>query len=162
MTTNLHVSPFLRVQRHFPTDNPQALAVEMDRSYVDIASKVNNRVVGIYPLNYSVSNGEQWFLNDAVSGGDKFSGQRIVFQITSYSAFNHGLNFESIFSFTTISATGFDGTNYFPIPYVDPTAANSVGIYVSPTQVNFIAGGGAPAIISGIVLLEWISRTKPS
>ena len=155
MNTNIQQSPYLRAQRNFPSENLKNLAVQMDLAYIDIASKVNARTVGIFALNVPIVNGEEWYLK-----GTSLPQQalRQIYSISSYTSFNHNINFAGVSFFTKISGVGFDGTNYFPLPFVNGSnTAGQVEMYVSPSQVVFVAGGSAPAIQSGIILLEWVS-----
>ena len=49
MTTNVvNQMPYLQTSRNFPLE-AQPLAVEVNKSYVDIANSVNNRMIGLYP-----------------------------------------------------------------------------------------------------------------
>lgn len=146
--------PYLRTSRTFP-EEAQPLSVELTRSYLDIAEKVNDRVIGIFVPNKPAITGESWFLNT----GKKQQTLRQIYPITSTAAFDHGINFLNVERFTVIRGIGFDGTNYYPIPYVSPTAANNIGITVTPTQVVLSPGGGAPALIQGTIILEWLSQS---
>ncbi len=129
--------PYLRTSRTFP-EEAQPLSVELTRSYLDIAEKVNDRTIGIFVPNKPVITGESWFLNT----GKKQQTLRQIYPITSTAAFNHGINFLNVERFTVIRGIGFDGTNYYPIPFVSPVAAaNNMGLYVSPTQVVLTPGG---------------------
>lgn len=154
MSTNDVVNqiPFLRTSRNFPFD-PQPLAVEVNKSYLDIANAVNARTIGLFPTNRAAITGESWFLQ----GNLRQQALRQVYNITSTANFNHGLIITDLSTFTVIRGLGYDGTNYYPLPYVHPTAANQIGMLVTPTQVQFTVGGGAPTITSGVVILEWLS-----
>lgn len=154
MATNVpNKVPFLREQRLFPQE-AQALSVEIDRAYTDIASSVNNRSLGIYTSNQPTQNGDTWYLN-----GMSYSGFRKIYQISSATPIDHGINFENIFFFTDIRGIGFDGTNYYPIPYVSPVAVNNgMGLFVSPTQIQIVSVVGSPALVSGLIVLEWLSQ----
>jgi len=144
---------FLRTTRDFPEEIVQ-LSKECDKAYVDTANAVNFRTIGIFPTNRPAITGESWFLQ----GNRRQQSFRQVYNITSYAAFNHGLDFSNISTFTVIRAIGYDGTaNYFPIPFYN-TGTASVGIYVTPTQVQFITGVGSPNLTRGFVLLEWLSQ----
>lgn len=146
--------PFLRTSRSFPEES-QPLSVELTRSYIDIAQKVNERVIGIFPATKSAVTGESWFLNT----GKKQQTLRQVYPITSTAAFNHGINFQNVERFTVIRGIGFDGTNYYPIPYVSSAAvADNMGIIVTPTQVILSPGGTAPGLTKGTIILEWLSQ----
>jgi hypothetical protein len=142
---------YLRSARSFPEDLTQ-LTVEINKAYLDIANAVNSRTIGIFSTNRPAITGESWFLINK-----RQQTLRQVYEISSYATFNHNIDFKNVFSFTVIRAIGFDGvSNYFPIPFVNAGTA-TVGIYVTPTQVIFIPGVGAPALTRGIVILEWLS-----
>jgi len=146
--------PYLRTSRTFPED-AQPLSVELTRSYLDIAEKVNDRTIGIFVPNKPTITGESWFLNT----GKKQQTLRQIYPITSTAAFAHGINFLNVERFTVIRGIGFDGTNYYPIPYVSSVAAaNNMGIIVTPTQVVLSPGGAAPALTQGTIILEWLSQ----
>ena len=55
--------PYLRTSRLFPEDLGQ-LCVEVNRSYIDVASAVNNRIIGIFPQTNSAITGESWFISN--------------------------------------------------------------------------------------------------
>jgi hypothetical protein len=159
--TQVLQTPYLRVQRNFPMDNPQALSVEVDRAYCDTAAKVNSRTIGIFPVNKPAVNGELWFINSPNEIGTKQQGLRQVYQFTSTGNIAHGINLTLISGFTKIYGTFTDGTNWYPLPYVDvASAANQVAVKVTPTNIVISAGAGSPPTISsGYVILEWLSQT---
>ena len=150
-------TPYLRVQRSFPADNQQALSVELDRSYTDIASKMNARTIGTFALGFPIVTGEQWFLQKGPI--EKQQTLRQVYIFTSSGNIPHNINLTEISGFSRIYGTFTDGTNWYPLPYVDVVAANNqVNVIVTPTNIVITAGGGAPpAITSGYVVLEWLS-----
>lgn len=155
MSTNLpNQSPFLRQQRLFPREM-QALTVEVDRSYTDIANATNARTIGIYTSNNYVQTGESWYLN-----GLRYQGFRQFYTFTAAGNITHNINVANIFAITAIYGTFTDGTNWYPLPYVNATAANNqVQVIVTPTQIQITAGGGSPpAITQGYVVLEWLSQ----
>lgn len=153
-TSQLQQSPYLRNQRQFPNDDLKELANQTDHAYIDIAGKVNSRTIGIYATNFPIVTGESWYIN-----GQRYQSLRQIYIINSYTSFAHGINFPSVFMFTVTRGEGFDGTNYFPIPFVaGNTAISNVGIFVGSTNVNFTVGASPPVIISGFILLEWLSQ----
>lgn len=158
MSSNVpNQSPFLRTTRTFPPDSSQALSVEIDRAYIDIANSVNNRTISIFSTDKPIVNGESWFLG---GGNRRQQALRKIYSITSLSSFSHEIDFSNVFSFSDIRGIGFDGTNYYPIPYVIGTSTTSnIGLYVSPTQVVFTVGATAPPLTKGIIILEWITNT---
>jgi hypothetical protein len=147
MSNVVNQSPFLRTSRSFPRE-AEKLTIEVDKSYIDIANAVNSRTIGIFPTGRPALTGESWFLNV----NQRQQSFRQVYNITSYASFNHGINFDEVSAFTVIRAVGFDGTNYFPIPFL-----SSVNIFVTPTQV-VLQTTSPPALVSGIVILEWLSQ----
>lgn len=146
--------PYIRTSRHFPQD-PQPLAVELNRSYVDIANHINQRTIGIFPTQKSVVTGESWF----VSGQNRQQTLRQLYTFTAAGNIVHNINLNDIAGFTRIYGTFTDGSIWYPLPYVDVTAANNqVSVVVNSTNIVIAVGGGAPpTITSGFVVLEWLS-----
>ena len=64
--------------------------------------------------------------------------------------------------FTRIYGTFTDGTNWYPLPYVDETSAtDQISLVVDATNIAITAGGGAPpSITRGYVILEWLSFSR--
>ncbi len=146
---------FLRTTRNFPFDDVKPLAVECDRTYIDIANAVNSRIIGIFPLNTPILTGESWFI-DRNKRQQSF---RRVYTFTSSGNIAHGINTTNIYGFTRIYGTFTDNTNFYPLPYVDVVnASNQISVIVTPTNIVITRGAGAPAIVSGIVVLEWLSQ----
>ena len=148
---------FLRTSRNFPSDDPKQLSVEVNRAYVDIASKMNNRTIGLFPINRAIANGEAWY----VSKGQKQEGLRQVYSWSdSNLTITHGISLYSLTNFVRIWGTFFDGNNWQTLPYVDVTAANNqINVNVNSTQIVITKGGGAPPSCSnGLVVIEWISQ----
>lgn len=158
MSTNVfNPQPYLRTSREFPS-NIQALVVQVDKAYVDTASTVNDRIIGIFAANRPSITGESWFL---AGGSSKQQTLRQVYRITGAGNYAHGINTSAISGFTKIYGTATDGTNWYPLPYVNATAANNqIALSVTATNIVVTAGGGAPpAITSGYVILEWLSNS---
>lgn len=154
---NINNSAFLRTSREFP-DEIKLLAQQVNKTYVDIASAVNTRTISLFTTNVSVVNGEQWF----ISGNQRRQqGSRKMFTFTSAAlTFPHGINFSQIYGFTRIYGTFTDGTNWYPLPYVDVVNANrQINIVITPTNIVITEGAGAsPVLTSGFVVLEWIAQ----
>jgi len=158
MTSVINQNPYLRTTRNFPQE-AQALAVEVNRSYLDIAEKVNDRVIGIYPTTRPSLTGEAWY----ITRDQKQQTFRQVYPFT-FSAnptnIAHGINTANIAGFTHIYGTFTDGSIWYPLPYVDASAANNqISIQVTSSNIVITKGGGSPpAISSGFVVLEWLSN----
>jgi hypothetical protein len=159
MTANVtNQVAFLRTSRNFPPDLNQ-LSIETNLAYVDIANKVNSRTIGIFTRNVASLNGEDWFVNTT---NQKQQGFRRVYPfgaITGATNIAHGLNIP-IIQIVRIFGTFTNGTNWYPLPYVDVVAANNqVNVIVTPTNIVITPGAGSPpSITSGYVVLEWLSQ----
>jgi hypothetical protein len=153
-SNNINPSPYLRTSRNFPLET-QPLAVEINKSYVDIANAVNAKVIGSYTANISTITGERW----ALSGNQIQQTLRQVYTFTNTTAIDHNIR-----SFTQISPASYgeytDGTNYYGLPFLTSVAvAGLISFYVTTTQILFLTGAGAPALTSGMITLEWLSQT---
>jgi hypothetical protein len=85
---------------------------------------------------------------------------RNVFEFSdSNLTITHGINLAGVSYFTRIYGTFFDGTYWWPLPYVDVTSAtNQINVSVSATQIIFKKGGGSPpAVSNGLIIIEWLS-----
>lgn len=143
---------FLRTSKNFPQE-AQPLAVEINKSYVDIAEKMNVRTIGIFPTNRAAITGESWFL----TGNQKQQTLRQVFTFSSTASITHGISFSQISPLTRGVFT--DGTNWYGLIFGSSTAiAGQISFYVTPTQIVFATGGAAPTLTSGIIDLEWLSQ----
>lgn len=163
-TNNLQVSPYLKGQWQFPYDDLRGLSHQVDISYIDIASKLNARTIGTFSITFPLVTGERWFT--ALTSAQKTAGisppqqtLRQVYQFTGAGNIPHGITLSTIIGFTRIYGTFTDGTVYYPLPYVDVTAANNqVNVVVNATNIVITAGGGSPpSITAGYVVLEWLS-----
>lgn len=156
MSTNISNGvPFLRTQRLFPEES-QPLSVEVDRAYTDIANATNVKTIGLFPENSPLQDGETWYFS-----GIKHQGLRQLYQFTAAGNIPHNINTSGITAFSRIYGTLTDGTNWYPLPYVDTVSStNQVSVSVTPTNIVITVGGGSPPnITSGFVVLEWIVRS---
>lgn len=151
-------SPYMRLQRNFPSDNMQALTVEIDRFHVDAAIKVNSREIGLYASGNQIVNGQQWFINGGVN---KQQALRQVYPFTGTGNIAHGINWSGLAFVSPLSYGTFtNGTNWYGVIYSGSTAiAGQVSFYVTPTNIVVVAGAGAPSITNGYINLEWVSQT---
>lgn len=155
MTTQLQQSPYLREQRQFPNDNLRELANQTDHAYLDIATKVNSRIIGIFPVNFPAITGEQWYLKGQPQRQQTL---RQVYPFTAAGNIAHGINFSSVSQFTKPSGSFTDGTNFYGAIYASNIAiAGQVSFYVTSADIVILSGAGAPAIVSGTIILEWLS-----
>lgn len=154
MTSNLRQVPYLRTSREFPEDIKR-LTEELNKAYIDTANAVNNRTISIYPTLTPSATGENWFIS-----GQRQQTLRQIYTFTAAGSILHNINVPAIFGFTNIYGTFTNGTNWYPLPYVDVVNANNqVNVIVTPTNIVITAGAGAPpAITKGFVVLEWLSQ----
>lgn len=156
MTANVvNQVPYLRTSRNFPFD-PQPLAVEVNKAYVDTANAVNNRTISIYPTGNPAVNGESWFL----VANQKQQGLRQAYMFTTTGNISHGINWNSVSMISPRSYGSFtDGTNWYGAIYASNTAiVGQVSFYVTLNNIVVVAGAGAPSITNGLIVLEWLSQ----
>ena len=157
--------PFLRTSRGFPEDI-HMLALQLNKTYVDIANAVNNRTISIFPTSRPLVNGENWFLNN----NQRQQGLRQVYTFTTGivngSTIDIGFKIASISKFSPRTYGSFtDGTNWYGLIYASNVAiAGQVSFFIfqnagstTSDQIKFLVGAGAPAITSGLIVLEWLS-----
>lgn len=149
-------SPYLAEQRNFPNDNIQSLTVQIDRSYIDIAQKINSRTIGLFALGKQIVTGNRWFLQGTQRNLQTL---RQIYTFSAAGSYPHGIIFSQTPGFTSIYGTFTDGANWYPLPYVDASSAgNQVSLQVTPTNIVITRGATAPTITSGYVVLEWLSN----
>ena len=164
-------SPFVPLYRQFPTTDAHNLEKQLVNFHNQTNTAVNQRTIGSFELYTppsaapsnapapSIPNGERWF---PASGDTKLrDGRRLVVQvqdtvIPTTLVVNH--NITQINQVTRLYGAFFDGTQWWPLPYVDVVAANNqINIKVTATQIVVTKGAGAPpSISSGIVVLEYL------
>lgn len=167
MSSIINQVPYLRTSRDFPEDDAHQLSVEINRTYVDIADKVNNRTIGLFPTTRPAINGESWFL----SKNQRQQGFRQVYtfgnSIVNNSTIEIGFKFSSISMFTPKCYGVFtDGSNWYGLIFASSTKiTGQVTFYLfedttstTSDQIVFKVDSGAPSISSGMIVLEWISE----
>lgn len=155
LNTIVNTVPYLRTSREFPEDITR-LCQEVNKSYIDIAGAVNNRVIGLFPSNRPAITGKRYF----ITPGRTNQSLRQVYLFTSFTSplsIPHGINFIDIAQFASMYGTAFDGTNYYPLPYVDETlATNQISVKIDSSNIIITLGATAPTITSGLITLEWL------
>lgn len=152
MTTNLQFTPYLPRQRNFPNDDVQALGVVLDKTYIEIASKVNERIIGIFAIGFPVVTGEQWFIQGQPQ---KQQTLRQFYTGNSSASIPHGIKLAQIDRLTKMYGTYTDGTNWYGLIAANNVAIpNQLSFYVDPTNIVFL---GTPIPTQVNVVLEWLS-----
>jgi hypothetical protein len=158
---------YLKTTRSFP-ERPNELVVEINKSYVETASAINDRTIGIFSVNRPAITGESWYLLNNQK-------QQVLRQIYTFGhiapGFNlpnglvipHGLTIPTGINqfFTKIYGIIYTETtnDWRPIPYSSVTAITSqVELRVDRTNIYVINGTTAPTILNGFVDLEWLTR----
>ena len=158
MTTNIvNRDPYLRTTREFPEELSQ-LSKECNKSYVDIAASVNDRTIGIYPINNPAISGDQYFL----TAGTKRQTLRQVYTFTSTANINTNVKVTDPNQFIRAFGSYTDGMNCYGLIYgTSVSIAGQISFYIdcstSTKNIIFKTGAGAPALTSGRIVLEWLS-----
>ena len=154
MSTNIvNTVPYLRTSRDFPLDVHQ-LGIEVNKAYIDIANAVNNRTISIFPTVRPSLTGESWFLGKA----QRQQTFRQVYTFTTTAPIAHNITFDEISQFTRLYGQFTDGTNWYGLIAGSNVAiAGQISFYLTPTNITFLTGAGAPALTSGNIVLEWMS-----
>lgn len=155
MSTNVvNQSSFLQTTREYPPEMGQ-LVLEMNKSYVDVANAVNSRIISIFPTTRPALTGENWFLQN----NQKPKGFRQIYTFTSTANIAHGIDLTRISRFTRNWGEFTDGTNWYGLIHSSNVLiAGQITFYITPTDIVFLTGGGAPVLTSGTIVLEWLSQ----
>ncbi len=157
-------TPYLRTSRNFP-DNINLLAIEVNRTYVDVAAAVNQRTIGIFPTNRPAVTGESFYY-------DKNEKQQTLRQLYTFGAIASGTELDIPHGITNLNqfskiygtvVTNVAG-DYRPLPYIDPGSLTTgmavlVGIVAGVPSIRIILGTTAVPVVRGLVVLEWLSET---
>jgi hypothetical protein len=165
MTTsanNLQGTPYLKTQWQFPYDDLRGLSHQVDIAYIDIATKVNSRTIGTYANNYPIVTGERWYLSGSSTGEQTL---RQVYQFTGAGSIPHGINFASITLITHKCYGSYTDNaditmgNWYGVIYANSTGiAGQVTFYVTPKNIVVTVDAAAQPVVSGIIVLEWLSQ----
>lgn len=148
-----NTTPYLPVSIVLPSD-PEALKVKLSSYLTEVSLKVNQRALGTFTTAES-DTGQKWFLDTI-----EF---RQIYQFGTIAAgatltIPHLIT--DIMQFTNIYGTCITANpDLRPIPYASATAVNmQIEIFVDAVNINIINGAAAPAIISGLVVLEYLKN----
>lgn len=153
-------APILPTYREFPVGDDHNLQKQLVNSYNQSATAINQRTIGTFQLHNvgsddAILNGERWF---PAPGQQRLrDGFRLTVQVSD-STLTVDHNIPLINQVTRLYGAFFDGTDWWPLPYVDVAAVNNqINIKASSTQIIVTKGAGAPPTISnGIVVLEYL------
>lgn len=171
MNRVINQTPYLRTSREYPEDNMPELVQEVNKSYLDIASAVNERIIGIFPVNRPAITGESWY----ISGSRTQQTLRQVYTISSTQYISgsilHGINILGISQMSPHCYGSYldSSGNYNGFIYGSSsgtTIPGQISFFITPNSVGnifdgtiaFRTGSGAPTFVSGIIVLEWIGN----
>jgi len=80
--------PYIRTTRDFPIE-VEELSSEINRAYLDIAQKLNDRTIGLFPTTRSAVNGEAWYIEK----NQKQQAFRQVYPFTAVGNIPHNIVF---------------------------------------------------------------------
>lgn len=123
--------------------------------YIDVASAVNSRTIGLFPVNRPAQTGNSYF----IINNQKQQTLRQVYTATTTASINHNVIGVTPGQFINCFGSFTDGTNSYGLIYGSNVAiAGQISFYVTSTQIVFLTGGGAPALTNLTVVLEWLSQ----
>jgi len=162
MNNVVNAGEFLKSSREFP-EEPKKLILQLTKSYIDIATAVNNKIIGVFPVNRPARDGENWFFTS-----QRQEGLRQVYAfnvVANNSTIPLGFKLSSISQPTRCWGQYKDSTgNFFGVIWATNVAiAGQLTFYLAPSSGNsdlitFKATGTTPTVVSGFVVIEWISR----
>lgn len=161
MTSNVvNQVAYLRTSREFPEETHQ-LTVELTKSYIDIANTVNARIIGIFPANRPAVTGESWFIDN-----QRQQGRRQIYSFTTTADIPIGFKISQIFAFCRTFGEYTDGINWYGlIPGTSIAIPGQISFFIfqdvtstTTDLIRFVVGAGAPALIRGIIDIEWLSQ----
>ena len=145
-------SPYLPTTIRF-SDDEEVFNGELERIYSAIAYRLNNREISIYDLQERLT-GQKW--TDSTNLQVPKETFRKVFSFTAAGAFAHNLT-----GITQVIGYGqyTDGTDFYGVIHSSNVAiAGQVSFYVTAVNIVVLLGAGAPAITSGIIVLEYLKN----
>ena len=145
---------FLKTSREFPAEIAQ-IANILTRAYPEIANSINDRTIGLFPSNRPAITGNAYF----VYKNQKQQSLRQTYVFTDTTAIPHQIDFNQVSYIGAMYGQYYDGTNWYGlIAGTSVAIAGQISFYLTPTNITFLVGAGAPALTKGIIVIEWISQ----
>jgi len=156
--------PYLRVSRTFPDDETKELSNELSKTYIEIATYVNARIIGFFTPNRPTVTGENWYFTSqrnqslrqiyivpsgVVDGSTIDLGFKLntIFQISPRSYGSYTDSAGSWYGFIYASNVAIAGQYSF---YIKVNAASTIS-----DQIVIKIGAGAPVLVTGTLVVEW-------
>lgn len=154
MSSNFfNATPYLKTTQDFPRDN-RDLSTILTKTYIETAQAINTRTIGHFPTNKPAITGERYF----------FSSQpnqviRRVYEFDAAGNIAHGIPDGDILQFVKGYGSYTDGTNWYGVLFgTSVSIAGLCSFYITDTNIVVDLGAGAPAISSGTIVIEWLSK----
>jgi hypothetical protein len=162
MTNIVNGTPFLREARAFP-EEVVSLAFQSSKAYLEVANAINQRTIGIYPVGKSAITGNGYYFSS-----QKQTGLRQMYAFTTTANIDLGFKLTSLSRIIQMYGTYTDGISTFGlIAGTSVAIAGQISFFVtvnlaSTTSdiIQFVVGAGAPALVSGTIVLEWASKSS--
>lgn len=154
MSSNVvNQQPYLKTTKNF-SDTAPKLSLEMNITYLETASAINNRIIGIFPTNRPAITGENWYFDKA----RRQQSLRQVYVFESTASIPHGLNLSQIDRFSHMYGAYTDDANWYGlIAASDIAIIGQISFYLDPVNIVFMTGAGAPTLTRGNLVLQWLS-----
>ena len=150
--------PYIRSSREFP-ENIHDLAFQSNKAYLEVANAINQRTIGIFPIIKSAITGEQWFIN-------KNRKQQSLRQVYTFGTIAAGASLSIPYilhgfdQFVRIWGTTITTVpDNRPLPYASVTANANIELNVTPTNIVIKVGAASPNLVSGLIIIEWLSQS---
>jgi len=154
MAIVINQSPFIKSSREFPPDVNQ-VSVILTRAYIEIAQSINDRTIGLFPSTRPAITGNSYY----VDRNRRQQSLRQAYTFITTANIDHGIDITGIFDMAAMYGQYTDGTNWYGIIAASSVPiAGQITFYLTPTQIVFNVGAGAPALTKGIIVLEWLSQ----
>ena len=145
---------YIKSSREFPQDLNQ-IANILTRSYVEIATAINARTIGLFPSNRSAITGNSYY----VFKNQRQESFRQAYTFTTTANIIHGIDLPTTAYIASMYGQYTDGTNWYGLIAGSTVAiSGQISFYLDPTNIVFVVDAGAPALTKGIIVIEWISQ----
>lgn len=145
-------SPYLPISYEYG-NNQESLPSQLNSTYSAIALRLNNREISLYD-EQELLTGQKWTNTSNLQVPKQTF--RKVFPFTAAGSSAHNLtNLTQVIGYGQFT----DGTNFYGAIHGSSVAiAGQVSFYVTPTNLVVLSGAGAPAITSGVIVLEYLKN----
>jgi hypothetical protein len=149
---------FLPTSEVFPEDQGELL-IKLTTKYTDVAQAVNIREIAFYQNGEALLTGQQFSI-PGTNNEKKYTFRQVYYfgAIAANVTLTIPHNIVGLVQFTHMYGTCVTAVvDYRPIPYAStPTITDQIILRADATNVYITNGSTAPAITSGIIVLEYL------